>query len=237
MKRHGTSRQPVAPMLLVCLSALTASGCGDGTPAPVTTASVRWDESAPSGSLEEDPWVRAVRAGDLAYAAAVNGANFTDRTMRNTWREDHVLWFAKTAARRLVDGSAYVILGPQPFTPLAGEVDEFGTEAMVVGCADELVILPTPVDEDEERWPQGLEFRLELGDDGQRRITGVGGLGEPYMLSTGEELTDEYCASVEIPHGMFHPPPDPAALGDLRGSDVVAPPSPSPSFAVEVPDR
>ena len=237
VKRHVTSRHPAAPVLLVCLSALLVSGCGDGAPTPVETADVRWDESAPSGSLEEDPWVRAVRAGELAYAAAVNGSDFTDTSMVGTWRADHLHWFASTAARRLDEGRAFVVLGPRPFTPLAVEFQPSGAEAMVLGCANDLAILPVPVDEYEEPWPKAFEFRLERGDDGQRRITGVGGLGEPYTLSTGEELTDEYCASVEIAHGVFDPPPDLAALEDLRGSDLVGPPSPSPTFAVEVPDR
>gem|GEM_PF-1486719 len=64
-----------------------------------------------------------------------------------------------------------MVLGPRPFTPLAVDVHPSGNKAMVVGCADDMEILPVPVDEYEEPWPQAFEFRLERGSDGRRRIT------------------------------------------------------------------
>ncbi|MBF0688419.1 MAG: hypothetical protein IR158_11735 [Cellulomonas sp.] len=237
MKNQTTSRMHrlAAPLVLALVVPITASGCGEVSPTPVATADVRWAQSAPSGTIEDDPWVRAVRAGELAYATAVNSSNFTDRSLVGTWREDHVRWFARAAARRLDEGRAFVVLGPRPFTPLAVDVEPSGTKAMVVGCADDLAISPTADDEYPEPWPQAFEFRLEQGPDGQRRITGAAGLREPYTLSTGEALTDEYCGSVPIARGTFDPQPDPRALGDLRGRDLVTPAEPSPTFAVEVP--
>jgi len=48
-------------------------------------------------------------------------------------------------------------------------------------------------------------------------------------------LTDEHCGPVQIAHGTFDAVPDPRDLEVLRGSDLLAPPRPSPTFAVEVP--
>lgn len=229
------SRWPTV-LVLALVVPVAMSGCGDSGPRSLPTADVRWAPSAPSGSIEEDPWVRAVRAGSVAFATAVNGSNFTDPSMMGTWQEDFVQDFADKAARRLDEGRAFVVLGPRPFTPLAVDVDESGTEALVVGCADDLAISPVPDDLYPEPWPQAFQFRLRLGPDGQRRITSVADLQDSYTLASGEQLTNEYCADVEIPHGLFEPVPDPRDLAELRGSDLLAPPAPSPSFAVELPE-
>ena len=236
MKAFVTGRRsrPLTPLLVSLIASSTLFGCSVDEPVPVPTASVRWVDGAPSGPFEEDLWVQAMREGELAYATAVNNANFADPSMASSWHEEHVRWFAKTAARRLDDGTAYVILGPRPFTPLAVEVAASGEEATITGCAGDMAFRPA-VDDNEIRWPQPFEFRLELGPDGERRIVSAAGLDEARMLSTGETLTDDYCSSVRIAHGEFDPVPDLHALQKLRGSDVVSPPQPSPSFAVEVP--
>lgn len=222
-------------MLLALLAAgAGVCACSDSSPRPVATVAVVWAEGAPAGALEESPWVRAIRAGDLAYAAAVNGSDFTDPSLTSTWREDHIRWFADKAARRLDDGTAFVVLGPRPFTPLAVDVEASGDEALVVGCADKIATRPAG-DVASGEWPQAFEFWLERTPEGNVRINGAAELQEPYTLATGESLTDEYCGSVAVAHGSFAPPPDPEALDELAGEDLVAPPKPTPSFAVEVP--
>ncbi|WP_203676592.1 hypothetical protein, partial [Cellulomonas phragmiteti] len=172
------------------------------------------------------------RAAELAHATALNSANYSDPSMLHGWREDHVDRFARRAARRLDDGSSYVALGPVPFTPLAVEVDPSGDGAVVRGCADDLVTLPER-EEGSVPWPQAYAYRVELGADGHRRVAGSTDAPEPYTLSTGESLTDEYCAAIEIPHGTFDPPPDLEALQKLRGRDVITPPKPGPTSEVE----
>ena len=207
-----------------------AAGCSADAPRPVETPDVRWDGAAPSGSIEQDPWVKAVRAGELALAAATNSANYTDRALLDTWREEHVHRVAERGARRLDDGSSYVLLGPSPFAPLAVEVEPSKDRAVVRGCADAAATEPE-VDMGPGPWPQAFEFRLERSPDGQRRIRGASGLQEPFMLPSGQSLTDEYCASIEIPRGTFDPAPDVEAFRQLRASDVLLPPTPSPTSA------
>lgn len=228
-------RRPQATWIGALLVPAVMAGCGMTSPEPVPTAAVRWEPGPPTARLEDDPWVRAVRAGDLAWAAAVNSSNFTDPSMLNTWHEDRLHLLADRAAWRLDRGNAYVVLGPQPFAPLAVDVDKSGDAALVVGCADDLAVSPVADENSPEPWPQAYQFRLARGQDGNRRIASVAPLQDPYTLPSGELLTNEYCAGVEIPRGTFEPAPDPQDLADLRGTDLLAPPAPSPSFAVEVP--
>ena len=121
------------------------------------------------------------------------------------------------------------MLGPLPFTPLAVEVEPSGDAAAVRGCAEKFLTEPE-IEQGPGPWPQAFVYRLELGPDGHRRVTSSSDVTEPYTLANGDVLTDEYCATVEIPHGTFDPPPDLEALQKLRGKDVIAPPSPSLTF-------
>ena len=211
-----------------------ASGCGADAPRPVETPNVRWAPGQPHGDLETDPWVEAVRAAELAHATAINSANYTDPSMVHSWRADDVHFFAQRAASRLDGGMKYVMLGPAPFTPLAVEEDSSGDAAVVRGCADDMATEPE-IEQGPGPWPQAYVYRLELGPDGHRRVTSSSEVTEPYTLANGDVLTDEYCATVEIPRGTFDPAPDLEALRKLRGSDVIAPPRPSPTFDVEWP--
>ena len=121
------------------------------------------------------------------------------------------------------------MLGPLPFTPLAVEVEPSGDVAAVRGCAEKFLTEPE-IEQGPGPWPQAFVYRLELGLDGHRRVTSSSDVTEPYTLANGDVLTDEYCATVEIPQGTFDPPPDLEALQKLRGKDVIAPPSPSLMF-------
>ncbi|MCC2333625.1 hypothetical protein [Cellulomonas wangsupingiae] len=201
----------------------------------MVTPMVSWQGGPPSGELERDPWVRAVRAGELAFAAASNAANFTDEALAQTWSNSAVLWMADLARTDLDHGSPYVALGPRPLTPLAVELDEEGRSALVAVCADDLAVAgEQPSGDRQGRHAQ--VYRLELGDDGERRIVGSNAPDGDFRLPDGGLLTDEYCSSVAIARGLFDPAPDLEPLLELDGDDVLAPPSPSPSFAVEVPD-
>lgn len=222
------SSRLVACVMTAAMLALVG-GCGTEKPRPVVTPEVRWADTEPYGDIEADPWVRAVRAAELAHATALNNANYADTEMLTTWREDHVHRFARRAARRLDRGDAYVLLGPPPFTPISVEVDPSGDRAVVRGCADRLDTRPA-IEQGPGPWPQAYAYHVERGPDGYRRIVSSSEEPKPYSLANGDVLTDEYCTTVQIPHGTFDPVPDLEVLQALRGRDVVAPPRPGPTF-------
>lgn len=208
---------------------LAVVGCSQGAPRPVPTPDVAWDAGPPSGEIETDPWVQTVRAGELAYATATNVANFSDPTMTSTWNMYRLIDLANLARGRLADGTARVVLGPMPFTPLAVDIEDDGSGAKVLGCADGLATDPDESsDLERTQWPQAYSYLLELGEDGHRRIVGAGRFQEEYTLPSGEKLTDETCADVDIAHGLFDPAPSLADLRKLDSDDVVVP-EPDPS--------
>lgn len=124
----------------------------------------------------------------------------------------------------LLHGTAHVHLGPQPFAPVAVEVSPDQESALVAMCVDRPQL--RPAEDDGNRWPNTRVYRLEVGEDGHRRV--VGNLDhEPFVLPDGSELTPEYCDDVEIPRAVFDPEPDLETLS-AKSEDDVIPPSPSP---------
>jgi len=236
---HGTARAPLGflSVAIILAPAMSVGACAtQDVPRPVVTPEISWQGGPPDGELERDPWVRAVRAGELAFATASNAANFTDESLAHTWSDSAVLWMADLARADLDHGSAYVALGPRPLMPLAVELDEGGRGALVAACADDLAVAREQPSDDRQGHHARV-YRLELGHDGGRRIVGSNAPGEDFRLPDGELLTDDYCISAPITRGLFDPAPDLEPLLELDGDDVIAPPSPSPTFAVEVPDR
>jgi len=211
------------------------AGCGGETmPRAVVTPAVVWNGGPPAGELEADPWVTALREGTVAFAAATNAANYTDEALRATWREDAILRAANLAKRGLDEGSAHVALGPRPFTPVLVEPRDDGRSASVWVC-----IGPAPMlEEGDPSNPTGVEamlYGMQLGEDGERRVAGARQPDENHALPGGEQFTDEYCESIDVRQALFDPAPQLELLLALDGDDVIAPPSPSPTFAVEVP--
>lgn len=228
--RSPRSRE-CAQAVVVLGVGLAVAGCSQGAPRPVLTPDVVWDAGPPSGEIESDPWVRAVRAGELAYATATNVADFSDPSMTATWSRNTLVWFGSLASGRLADGRARVVLGPMPFTALAVDVEGDGARATVLGCTAGLATDPDESSAlERSQWPQAYSYLLELGDDGHRRIVGAGRFQEEYTLPSGENLTDETCADVQIAHGLFDPAPSLADLKKLGSDDVIVPePDPSPT--------
>ncbi|GIG40636.1 hypothetical protein [Cellulomonas phragmiteti] len=119
----------------------------------------------PSGELESDPWVQAVRAGEMAYATATNVADFSDPSMTSTWSRNAIAWYANLARGRLAHGTARVVLGPMTFTPLAVDIEDDGSRTRVLGCADGLATDPDESsDLERSQWPQAYSYLLELFD-------------------------------------------------------------------------
>ena len=237
--RNGTARAPLGLLsaVIILASAMSVGACAteDG-PRPVATPEISWQGGPPGGDLERDPWVRAVRAGELAFATATNAANFTDESLAQTWSDSAVLWMVDLARADLDHGSAYVALGPRPLTPLVVELEEGGRGALVAACADDLAVAREQPSDDRQGHLARV-YRLELGRDGGRRIVGSNAPDGDFALPDGELLTDDYCTSMAVTRGLFDPVPDLQPLLALDGDDVIAPPSPSPTFVVEVPER
>jgi len=223
------------------ISLLVLGGCSSEAPRPVPTPSISWQGAAPAGDLEGDAWVKALRESAVALAAATNAANYTDESLLRTWDEGLVLRAAERARDSLDHGSASVALGPRPFTPVHVQLLDAGQRADVWMCTEPMPTLEVTLSEVTPSelldGPVARLYGLRLDADGQRRLTGAIPPDERHVLPDGQRFDDDYCDSVPIPRALFEPAPDLEALLDLDGDDVVAPPEPSPSFAVEVPDR
>jgi len=198
---------------------------------PVPTPTVVWVDGAPTGPLEADPWVRAVRAGDLAYVLAHNAADFSGEDLLTTWHEYTVMKFVQQARGDVMYDQVEVFLGPGPFTPLDVVVADDGRSAKVVGCVGPHDVQQEVVTRDRNRWPTVLTYVVDLSDDGRRRIRGAAVPHPAHVLPDGTALTAEHCDTVLIKRAVLDPPPDLGTLAAKSRDDVVLPPSPSPTPA------
>lgn len=205
--------------------AMVVSGAGCAK-APAEPPPLVWVDGEPDGPLEDDPWVRMVRAGEAAYTYARNTGDFTRPELVDSWDYAQVSSLAGRVRGQVQSKRPRVELGPQPFAPLSVREEDDGRRVYVVGCSDAQQWSP-PYD-DGNRWPAVIEYLIEMDDDGQGRIIGSSPPLEPVLLDDGTELTPEYCDDVPIPRAVFEPAPDPRVLARLRLKDVAPPPSPTP---------
>ena len=220
--RRGTGAR--AALGVVLLAAVGACAADEPPPRP----ELRWVDGEPTGALEADPWVQAVREAEFAYAWAASVADFSLPALTSTWRDFAVRNAASQVEFDVVHRTPRIHVGPQAVLPLAVDVSEDGRRAEVAACVGAPETRP-PVD-DGNRWPNVGVYSVELGDDGHRRITGVGLPLSPYVLPDGAVLTPEYCDPLSIPRAVFVPEPDLEALSKKRRDDVVLPSaSPSPT--------
>lgn len=217
-RRSRASRRAIAAVLL--LWPLGACSPTDG--APQVRPSLTWVDSPPSGELESDEWVEAAREAEFARAWAANTADFSLPAVISVWDIDTIHDFAATVQSDLLRGTPHVQLGPRPLTPVGVEVDEDGKGAVVAACVDDVEMQP-PYDDGND-WPLVRYYPLELADDGHRRIARGRPPEEPFILSDGTELTNEYCKTLTIPRAVFDPVPDLDALARKEKDDVVVPP-------------
>ncbi len=208
--------------------ALLVTGCAAGVPEPVVTPAVVWLDGEPSSELESDPWVIATREAEVAYAVAVNSANFSDPAMSARWSSDATTRRADQTAMDIGSGRAKARLGPMPFEPLVVVEADDGRSAEVVGCSGlDPLLFERDVGSPRTLRPRML-YRVVLGEDGERRVTGAGS-PEGYVLPSGEVFEDETCDGVEVKEALFDPPPDLQRLIDMDPEDMVMPPTPSPT--------
>lgn len=118
-------RSPLVPLVI---TALALTGCTPGTPevAPAapptvidTPAQVWKDGIMPSGPLEEDEWVQAVRRFEIGRALAWNTGDFTisQYTSGTSFPEDLSNAYGKQG------NDPYVYLAPAPSVILSSELD------------------------------------------------------------------------------------------------------------------
>lgn len=176
--------------------------------------------------MESDEWVGVVREAEFAYAWAYNIADFSLPELTATWSDFTIRSLAAPVQSDLLYKTPHVYLGPLPTTPLAVEVSEDGTSAVVATCIDAPEMRP-PRD-DGNRWPRPRYYEVEKLEGGTHRVSSANAPREPYVLPDGSELTNEYCDGVTIPRAVFDPPPDLEALSE-KGLDDVILPMPSPS--------
>jgi len=212
-------------VVVVSLTAVIVAACADSEPAadPVLV----WVDGEPTGPLESDPWVRAVRAAEVAFARASNVADFSRPDLVDSWTYFRIGGFVSRVEGDLLYGTPKVYPGPRPLAPVAVRVADDGKSAEVAACVSQRETLPP--ENDGNRWPNDAVYWVELMNDGHRRVLAAGPRPEPFLLADGTELTAEYCDTVPIPRAVFDPVPDLAVLAEKDRDDVVPPPSPSPS--------
>lgn len=167
-------------------------GC---TPAPsVEAPEVAWQDGAPSGELEESPWVQAVRASDLALNTAWVTRDYTAKELEETTEAlvPQQLYNAQIGeARREEFG---VFPGPTPMIPLAVD-EESDTQAVVRVCVATNWFLTA----DQPDVPENL-----VGEVKEYRVVGT-----ENRRATGPAPTAEECDLSDASIGLFDPLPDP----------------------------
>jgi hypothetical protein len=199
---------------VVAIGLVTAglSGCTVEKESPVYPE-LRWDGSAPTGPLEEDPWVQAARAELTAEAVARNRNDFSIPELARTATAGYRDRLSADASRVISNhGGTKLFPGPLPFAPTTVEVgywNKGGDFAAVRGCvaarwATESGVPTGEID------GVGIEYRLERDHDGVMRV------------GSTSSLPDLACGAVgPLPTALFDPVPEPSGVTEVR--DLVRP--------------
>ena len=128
MANTETGRRLVAALAIAALG-LTLAGC---TPSPTVLpdATVEHEGSSP---LDQDEWVQAVRAAELAQALAWNSADFTiEALVESTSPSEIEEQYESYATNVRRDRAPFVYSGPPIWAPIA--VEPSGDTALVQAC-------------------------------------------------------------------------------------------------------
>jgi hypothetical protein len=195
---HAMRRWTVGGAVVV--SGVLLVGCGGPeVPGPAPTPSVVWSEGEPTGELESDPWVQAIRAAALPEAVAFNGLDTRSPSLHATWtpawiREMNGL--LDEGARDNTEDGALRVPGPRPFDPLVVEISADGKNAEVVGCT----VFDWGMRRDDRSFDDGTEM--------------VNGHYDVVRSADGAYLVDRFtlsgtaCESENLSVGTFDPLPD-----------------------------
>lgn len=198
------------------LAGLALTGCGSVEPDP--RPEVVWPNGEPTGPLEDDPWVQAVRTTYLELDIAIATRDFSAPALRDTDPD-----IRRATRHNLEDAAredAWVFApGPRPLIPI--HVDEAldGKSATVITCSAAGWYI-TAEHPEPPADPRGVlnEMRVTL-ENGRRIVGGGAGLDESVLLGTSAELAEaaeplldpreeSQCLLDDAARGYFDPPPD-----------------------------
>lgn len=206
-------RSSIGAAAVVGLAVVGLVGCTTEEPAPIDPE-VRWVGAAPSGRLDRDPWVRAVRAELVAEAVARNRNDFSLDAFAKTATPEYIGEASGTAIEALRANETTTLLpGPLPFTPTQVEVgywDQGDDVAAVRGCVAGNWSMD-PGDSLGHLRAFGREFRLERDHAGVMRVASTAGLPDAECDDAGP-----------LPVALFDPVPEPSGVtapGDLVRPD------------------
>ncbi len=198
--RIDARRTIAAVLAAIVVGSLTA--CTPTTQQPSVEPTTVWQSGAPSGSLEDDPWVGAVRASLEAQARAINRNDFSRPTLNATTAYDlRSRLYGASLDRFTNSGNTEVFPGPLPFAPVEVTDGADASAAAVRGCVAQQWASKegTPPETLDAR---GIEYRLER--DGDARV-----------VTSTANLPDLDCSTVELPVALFDPAPEPSTVDDI----------------------
>lgn len=187
---------------VVLVSGMILAGCSaPEVPGPAPTPSVVWSAGEPSGPLESDPWVQAVRAGALPQAVALNSRDLRSPSLHaaltsTAVRDVYGILHEYARDNSTDDDGARRAPGPRPFDPLSVDVAPDGKSATVKGCTvfDWLITQDDGVFDDGAEPVQGW-YDVVLSSSGGYRV-------DHFTITGGA------CESQNLTIGTFDPLPD-----------------------------
>ena len=223
MKRSSTSSQgagvrtarrarglTTGAVFMVGIAVAVLSGCSAQNE-PAVYPDVEWQGSAPSGPLEQDPWVQGVRAALEAEAVARNRNDFSLSEFKQSATDSYIDRQMGSAIEALASHHrTYLLPGPTPFLPTEVEVGAWGKGddyAHVRGCyaMEWATESGTPP---KDLVAHGREYRVERDSSGVIRVDSIA------------SLPDLDCEAVgSLPVALFDPAPEPS--GVTEAYDVV----------------
>ena len=203
--------------VVVVAGCVVMAGCSDGPLPPEPRPEVLWVEGEPSGPLEDDPWVRAVRAADLENQVAITTRDFS----RPVLEEISGGMVGRTYAdvQHGVRVEEWIFSpGSTPMIPVHVEEAADGQSATVAVC----VAVDWRLTADDPEPPTDLRGALVLREvslvEGERSVDFGGALiGEDAARrGLGADVVDEYldpregstCKLDDAAVGLFDPQPD-----------------------------
>lgn len=175
------------------VSGIALAGC---TPTPgVEAPEVAWQDGAPSGELEDSPWVQAVRASDLALNTAWVTRDYTAKELQSTTQALVAQQVYNAQIGQAGREEFGVFPGPTPMIPLSVD-EESGTQAVVRVCEATNWFLTA----DQPDVPDDL-----VGEIKEYRVTA----GGEHRKAGGGAPTAEECDLGDASIGLFDPLPDP----------------------------
>lgn len=216
LTRHAFRGRAAA--VLAAASIWTLTGCTGGPLPPAERPEVVWADGEPSGPLENDPWVQAVRASDLELRIAHATRDFSNTAIGDTTSSGPLFGLLGSVQASAKDGEWSFPPGPTPMIPVHVEEAADGKSASVYTCraAGWTISADDPEIEDPLRG-RFAELKLVL-EGGHRKVDQSGTLddldGVAYILGKdviapfldGREGSD--CNLDDAKIGLFDPQPD-----------------------------